>query len=81
MHDRIRRRLAELHEELEAGRRAQAELEARHEELRRTMLRIAGAIQVLGELLAEERPAIDAHGAAVAPSPEPGVSPLRRATG
>ena len=50
MRDLIDLRLTELRSELEEGRRLQAELDARQEELRRSMLRISGAIQVLGEL-------------------------------
>jgi hypothetical protein len=57
MRDLIDRRLTELRAELEAGHRLQVELETRQEELRRSMLRISGAIQVLGELstAADER--------------------------
>jgi len=57
MQDRIDRRLAELRAELEAGHRLEAELDARRDELHRSMLRISGAIQVLGELSASEVPA------------------------
>jgi hypothetical protein len=52
MRDLIDLRLTELRAELESGRRLQTELDARQEELRRSMLRISGAIQVLGELSA-----------------------------
>jgi len=63
MRDLIDLRLAELRAELESGRRLQAELDNRQEELRRSMLRISGAIQVLGELsaAADARDAV-AHG-------------------
>jgi hypothetical protein len=50
MRDLIDLRLTELRGELEAGRRLQADLDARSDELRRSMLRISGAIQVLTEL-------------------------------
>jgi hypothetical protein len=53
MREAMERRITELREEFEAGRRLQAELQARHDELGRTLLRISGAIQVLGETLAE----------------------------
>jgi hypothetical protein len=52
MRELIDLRLTELRAELESGRRLQAELDARQQELRRSMLRISGAIQVLGELSA-----------------------------
>ena len=47
----IEARLAELREQLAAGERTMAELDRRRDELRATMLRIAGAAQVLAELL------------------------------
>lgn len=47
-------RLAELRAELQSGRRVQADLDARTDELRRSMLRISGAIQVLTELAAAD---------------------------
>ena len=50
MRELIDRRLAELRAELDAGRQLQSELDARQAELRQSMLRISGAIQVLGEL-------------------------------
>jgi hypothetical protein len=52
MREHIQERLRELKQEFEAGKRAQAELDVKREELMRTMLRIHGAIQVLDELLA-----------------------------
>jgi hypothetical protein len=54
MRDLIDRRLAELRTELDAGLQLQSEFEARHAELRLSMLRISGAIQVLGELAAAD---------------------------
>lgn len=50
-------RLAELKREYETGQNQLAALETRAEELRATMLRISGAIQVLEEELGEEVPA------------------------
>jgi uncharacterized coiled-coil protein SlyX len=48
----LERRLTALHEELAAGRRLLADLQARQAEVQDTMLRVAGAIQVLEEELA-----------------------------
>jgi prefoldin subunit 5 len=48
-------RIAELRAELEKGRDELARLDARRAEIRDTMLRISGAIQVLEEL-AQEQP-------------------------
>lgn len=45
-------RLATLRREYEEGQRALADLESRQRQLRDTMLRISGAIQVLEELQA-----------------------------
>lgn len=47
-------RLAELKKELEKGRQRLEALDRERQELRDTMLRISGAIQVLEELLAQE---------------------------
>jgi hypothetical protein len=56
--DPLRRRLAErlggLRREYAAGEQHLATLEQRAAELRETMLRISGAMQVLEELLAEK---------------------------
>lgn len=54
---KLENRLAELKREYETGQNQLAALEARAEELRATMLRISGAIQVLEEELGEELPA------------------------
>lgn len=53
MKEKIEARLAELRAEFEAGQRMLAELEQERERLRESMLRIAGAIQVLEEMAAE----------------------------
>jgi len=46
----MEQRLQELHRELEKGQQEMARLDLRRQELRDTMLRISGAIQVLEEL-------------------------------
>jgi hypothetical protein len=51
--ERIEERLAALRKEHETGVRVLAELEARQAELQQTLLRIAGAAQVLEELLGD----------------------------
>jgi len=50
-------RLIELKKELEKGHQQMALLEQRRQELRDTILRISGAIQVLEELQAQPVPA------------------------
>lgn len=49
----LRRKLAELKQEWETGQRRLAMLETQRQETRETLLRIAGAIQVMQELLGE----------------------------
>lgn len=61
MRDLIETRIAELRRELDAGRQLQSELDARQSELRQSMLRISGAIQVLGELAAAADARDSAH--------------------
>jgi predicted nuclease with TOPRIM domain len=51
MHEQIEERREALKAEFEAGQKMLGELEARQAQLRETMLRISGAIQVLDELL------------------------------
>jgi len=51
---RVEARLAQLREEMERGAQRLAAIEEEAARVRETMLRIAGAIQVLTELLAEE---------------------------
>jgi prefoldin subunit 5 len=53
MKEKIDARLAELRTEFETGQRMLAELEEKREKLRESMLRIAGAIQVLEEMAGE----------------------------
>jgi prefoldin subunit 5 len=57
MREQAERRVSELKAELQKGQQVLAELEARQAELRQTLLRISGAIQVLDELLAGGTPA------------------------
>jgi hypothetical protein len=54
MKERIEARLAELRAEFAAGQTMLAELEEKRERLRESLLRIAGAIQVLEEMAAGE---------------------------
>lgn len=61
MKERIARRLAELREEFEAGQKMLAELGEKRERLKESMLRIAGAVQVLEELDGVEVPAAAAE--------------------
>ncbi|MCA2658815.1 MAG: hypothetical protein IM496_09960 [Microcystis sp. M049S2] len=53
MKKQIKERLEELKVEYESGQKMLADLEAQESNLRTTMLRISGAIQVLEELLAK----------------------------
>ena len=51
MEQQLRTRLVELKDQFDKGQRKLAELDAQTTELRQTLLRIAGAIQVLEEEL------------------------------
>lgn len=51
MRNRLEQRLAELRQEFEKGQQALADLDAQRDNLRQTLLRISGAIQVLEEEL------------------------------
>jgi hypothetical protein len=51
MRDVLEKRLNELRTEFECGQKLTAELEARQTNVRSSLLRISGAIQVLEELL------------------------------
>ena len=51
MKEQMEKRLKELKTEFESGQKMLAELEARQANLRETLLRISGAIQVLEEEL------------------------------
>jgi hypothetical protein len=52
-------RLAQLRAEHEAGQKMLAELDAKRQEIRDTLLRISGAIQVLDELAQAQHPESD----------------------
>lgn len=63
MREQLERRLQELKAEFEAGQSMLAEHETKQANLRETMLRISGAIQVLEEALnQEDQPAGDDAG-------------------
>ncbi|MGH3612874.1 MAG: hypothetical protein ACRDRK_09800 [Pseudonocardia sp.] len=53
MREQLELRLKELTTEFEAGQQMLAELDTKRTDLQHTLLRIGGAIQVLGELLAD----------------------------
>lgn len=53
MKERIKQRIQSLREEYEAGLKMEEELETKKANLRVTLLRISGAIQVLEEVIAE----------------------------
>lgn len=55
MQQRLEQRLTQLKAEFEAGQKQLGDLEAQANALRSTLLRIAGAIQVLEEELSYER--------------------------
>jgi len=57
MREQLERRLAELKAEYEKGQKMLAELEAKESNLKSTLLRISGAIQVLEEMLTSAQPA------------------------
>ena len=56
MQEQIKQRLQSLKAEFESGQKMLADLEVKQANLRETLLRISGAIQVLEELLAETQP-------------------------
>lgn len=69
MQDRLAARLENLRKEHQTGQAMLADLEAKQLDLRQTLLRIAGAIQVLEELLADaETPAGEGDAAREAPA-------------
>ncbi|MBE5228183.1 MAG: hypothetical protein ACKPGT_06590 [Microcystis sp.] len=53
MKEQIQERIEQLKAEYESGQKMLADLETQESNLRTTMLRISGAIQVLEELLAK----------------------------
>lgn len=54
MNEKVQARLSELRAEFDKGQRELAQLDERRQELRNTLFRISGAIQVLEELEASE---------------------------
>ena len=54
MREQLEQRVSELKAELQKGQQMLAELQAKEADLRQTLLRISGAIQVLEELLSGE---------------------------
>jgi uncharacterized coiled-coil protein SlyX len=57
MREQLEQRVSELKTEQQKGQQMLAELEGKAAELRQTLLRISGAIQVLEELLSVTEPA------------------------
>ena len=55
MNTQLEQRLRQLQAEYEAGQKALADLQAKESNLQQTLQRIAGAIQVLEQELAETR--------------------------
>lgn len=54
MREQLEKRLEELRAEFESGQKMLNELETKRENLRQTLLRISGAIQVLEEELGKQ---------------------------
>jgi len=54
MREQLQNRLAELKAEFESGQQHLAEVENQAAQLRQTLLRISGAIQILEEMLAQD---------------------------
>jgi len=59
MKPQLEKRIAELKSEFEAGQKMLAELETKQSDLRTTLLRISGAIQVLEELVAQDEQTVE----------------------
>lgn len=54
MREQLEKRLDKLKAEYDQGEKMLSDLDARREQVRQTLLRISGALQVLEELLKEE---------------------------
>lgn len=54
MRDQLSERLSQLKSEFESGQKVLRDLEVRQQDVRDTLLRIGGAIQVLEEMLKSE---------------------------
>jgi chromosome segregation ATPase len=75
MKNQLQKRLQSLQFEYEAGQKLFAEYEAKQRNLRETLLRISGAIQVLEEVIAEADS--EANGKVSQPDDRPaGMEPL-----
>jgi hypothetical protein len=59
MKEQLEKRIAELKSEFEAGQKMLADLQTKEDELKTTLLRISGAIQVLEELLEQDGNAVE----------------------
>lgn len=81
MREQLEQRVSELRAEQEKGQRMLAEIDARQAELRQTLLRISGAIQVLEELLAGPGPSLPGGADGAPPVPVNGHSGALAATG
>lgn len=68
MKERLEKRLQELRAEFEQGQKMIGEMEARQAQLRETLLRISGAIQVLEEELRETGAGLSAEGVGMDPA-------------
>jgi len=56
MNEKLQARLTDLKQEFQRGQAQLQELERQQSHLRETLLRISGAIQVLEEILVENKP-------------------------
>jgi predicted nuclease with TOPRIM domain len=65
--EHLQQRLNELKKEFELGQNRLQEMDRQQAHVRETLLRISGAIQVLEELLAQDKPAVE-HTPSVAES-------------
>ena len=65
MREQIENRLSELRAEFEVGQKVMTELDIRQANLRSTLLRIGGAMQVLEELLGEKKGSSDDENASL----------------
>ncbi len=70
MNERLEQRLEELRQEFESGQKVLAELETKQAQVKETLLRISGAIQVLEEMLKEPPPADQGEPSALTGPPE-----------
>jgi uncharacterized coiled-coil protein SlyX len=71
MQERIEQRLEELKSEFEKGQQTLEGLEAQAADVRQTLLRISGAIQVLEEMLeSPDRPQENGSGSSAKGTPE-----------